>query len=43
MTRIPNSKTVVSYAYTIKVNGTPIGTLQGFNPGADRKLKELEK
>jgi len=43
MTRIPNSKTVVSYAYTIKVNGTPIGTLQGFNPGADRKLERIRE
>jgi hypothetical protein len=43
MTRIPNSKTVVSYAYTIKVNGTPIGTLQGFNPGADRKLERVRE
>lgn len=43
MTRIPNTKSVVSYAYTIKVNGIPIGTLQGFNPSENRALERVRE
>lgn len=43
MTRIPKTKTVVSYAYTVTANGTPIGTLQGFNPSANRILERIRQ
>lgn len=43
MTRIPNTKTAVSYAYTIKINGTPVGTLQGFNPTSNRFLDRVRE
>jgi len=43
MTRIPNTKTVVSYAYTIKINGKAVGTLQGFNPSEDRALERVRE
>ena len=42
-TRIPNVKTVVSYAYTISANGVNIGTLQGFNPSANRNLERVRE
>lgn len=42
-TRIPNTRTAVSYAYTIKANGVPIGTLQGFNPSANRTLERVRE
>jgi hypothetical protein len=42
-TRIPNVKTVVSYSYTIKANGVPIGTLQGFSPSANRTLERVRE
>jgi hypothetical protein len=43
MTRIPNTKSVVSYAYTVKANGTKVGTLQGFNPSANRNLERVRE
>ena len=43
MTRIPSTKTVVSFAYTIKCNGTAIGTLQGFNPSANTTLERVRE
>lgn len=43
-TQIPVRNTVVSYAYTIKNSaGTPIGTLQGFNPSANRVLERVRE
>ena len=42
-TRIPNVKTVVSYSYTVKANGKAIGTLQGFNPSANRNLERVRE
>jgi hypothetical protein len=43
MTRIPNTNTTVSYAYTIKAAGKPIGTLQGFTPTANRQLDRVRE
>lgn len=43
MTRIPNTKSVVSYAYTIKANGVKVGNLQGFNPSANRNLERVRE
>jgi len=43
MTRIPNTTTVVSYAYTVKANGSIIGTLQGFTPSANRNLERVRE
>lgn len=43
MTRIPNTKSVVSYAYTIKANGIKVGNLQGFNPSANRNLERVRE
>jgi hypothetical protein len=43
MTRIPNTTTVASYAYTVKANGDVIGTLQGFNPTANRTLERIRE
>ena len=43
MTRIPNTKSVVSYAYTIKANGIPVGTLQGFSPTSNRLLDRVRQ
>lgn len=43
MTRIPNTTTVASYAYTVKANGTVIGTVQGFNPSANRNLERVRE
>lgn len=43
MTRIPSTKTVVSYAYSIKANGVVIGTLQGFSPSANRDLQRIRE
>ena len=43
MTRIPNTTTVASYAYTVKANGTVIGTVQGFNPSANRTLERVRE
>lgn len=42
-TVIPNTQTVVSYAYTIKANGVEIGTLQGFNPTANRTVERVRE
>ena len=42
-TLIPNTQSVVSYAYTIKANGVEIGTLQGFNPSANRNLERVRE
>ena len=42
MARIPNRKTVVSYAYTVKNNqGKAIGTLQGFSTTMSRRLERI--
>lgn len=43
MTRIPNTTTVASYAYTVKAGGSVIGTLQGFNPTANRTLERIRE
>ncbi len=43
MTRIPNTTTVASYAYTVKANGSVIGTVQGFNPSANRNLERVRE
>ena len=43
MTRIPNTNTVVSYAYTVRVAGNTVGTLQGFNPTANRQLDRVRE
>jgi len=42
-TQIPNTQSVVSYAYTIKANGVEIGTLQGFNPSANRTVERVRE
>ncbi len=42
-TIIPNTQSTVSYAYTIKANGVEIGTLQGFNPTANRALERVRE
>ncbi|MFA5398062.1 MAG: hypothetical protein WC346_18765 [Methanogenium sp.] len=43
MTRIPNTQSAVSYAYTIKINGVAVGTLQGFNPTSNRMLERVRE
>lgn len=43
MTRIPSTKSVVSYAYTIKADGIKIGNLQGFNPSSNRSLERIRE
>jgi hypothetical protein len=43
MTKIPTSKTTVSYAYNVKVNGKVIGTLQGFSPSESRALERIRE
>jgi hypothetical protein len=43
MTRIPDTKSAVSYAYTIKANGTAVGTLQGFTPTENRMLDRVRE
>jgi hypothetical protein len=43
MTRIPNTTVAVSYAYTVKANGKVIGTVQGFNPTANRNLERVRE
>ena len=43
MTLIPNTQTVVSYAYTIKANGKRIGTLQDFSPDQSRLLDRVRE
>ena len=43
-TRIPNTRTVVSYAYTVTDSkGNPIGTLQGFSPSSNRPLERVRE
>ena len=42
-TIIPNTQSTVSYAYTIRANGVVIGTLQGFNPSANRQLERVRE
>jgi len=42
-TIIPNTQSVVSYAYTIKANGVEIGTLQGFNPTGNRTVERVRE
>jgi len=43
MTRIPNTSVAASYAYTVKANGKVIGTVQGFNPTANRNLERVRE
>lgn len=40
---IPQTDSVVSYAYTLKVGGKLIGNLQGFNPSANRTLERVRE
>jgi hypothetical protein len=43
-TSIPNTKTVVSYSYTVlDAQSKAIGTLQGFNPSASRALERVRE
>lgn len=43
-TRIPQTKSTVSYAYTVKgKTGNIIGNLQGFNPSANRALDRIRE
>lgn len=42
-TQVPVTSTVVSYAYTISVNGKPIGTIQGFNPTSTRTTERIHE
>lgn len=42
-TRIPNTRSVVSYAYTVKANGVVIGTLQNFSTTANRRLERVRE
>ena len=43
-TSIPNTKTVVSYSYTVlDAQSRAIGTLQGFNPSASRALERVRE
>jgi len=43
MTRIPDTKTVVSYAYTVKIGATIVGTLQGFSVNESRLLDRVRE
>ncbi len=43
MTRIPNTSTAVSYAYTVSINGSIVGTLQGFNPTSSKQLERVRQ
>lgn len=43
MTLIPTSNTVVSYAYTILAGNKKVGTLQGFDPSANRMLDRVRE
>jgi hypothetical protein len=43
MTLIPTSNTVVSYAYTVLAGNKKIGTLQGFDPSANRMLDRVRE
>lgn len=42
-TIIPNTQSVVSYAYTIKAAGVEVGTLQGFNPTGSRQVDRVRE
>lgn len=42
-TVIPNTQSVVSYAYTIKAAGVEVGTLQGFNPSGSRAVERVRE
>ena len=42
-TQIPNTDSVVSYAYTVSINGTTVGTLQSFNPTSARILERIRE
>ena len=42
-TIIPNTQSVVSYSYQIKASGIVVGTLQGFNPTANRALERVRE
>jgi hypothetical protein len=43
MSQIPNTKTVVSYSYSIFANGKRIGTLQDFSPDQTRTLERIRE
>ncbi len=43
MTRVPKSKSVVSYAYSVYANGIVIGNLQSFNPSQNRMLDRVRE
>jgi len=43
MTLIPDTNTAVSYAYTVMVGNRKIGTLQGFDPSANRMLDRIRE
>jgi hypothetical protein len=43
MTRIPNTKTSVSYAYTISIDSKKVGTLQSFNPTSSKTLDRVRQ
>jgi len=43
MTRIPKTKSVVSYAYSVYANGVAVGNLQGFNPSQNRALDRVRQ
>jgi len=43
MTLIPNTNSVVSYAYTIMIGNRKVGTLQGFDPSANRPLQRVRE
>ncbi|MFA5396336.1 MAG: hypothetical protein WC346_10050 [Methanogenium sp.] len=42
-TRIPYTKSTVSYGYTVSANGVPIGNVQGFNPTQNRNLERVRE
>lgn len=43
MARVPITDTVASYAYLVKARGVPVGTLQGFDPSANRELQRIRE
>lgn len=43
MTRIPKTKTVVSYAYSVYADTIVVGNLQGFNPSQNRALDRVRQ
>ncbi len=41
--KVPNTKTVVSYAYKVLSQGKKVGVLQGFTPGFNRPLERIRE